>query len=120
MRLSRGGPIVTKSGLMVGLGETSSEVEEVFAGLRRSLVSVVTVGQYLRPSARHLPVERFVTPGEFESLRLKALDMGFDAAFCGPFVRSSYHAGEVFDQAGKSVRAAQIADPSGRPHAAFS
>ncbi len=86
----------TKSGMMLGLGETIAEVEEVFADLRNSGVRIVTAGQYLRPSAGHLPIERFVTPEEFAALEKKALQMGFDAAFCAPFVRSSYHAGEVF------------------------
>jgi lipoic acid synthetase len=88
--------LTTKSGIMVGLGETILEVEGVFSDLRAAGVGIVTVGQYLRPSKNHLPIERFVTPEEFEGLTRTALSMGFSAAFCGPLVRSSYHAGEVF------------------------
>ena len=88
----------TKSGMMLGLGETIAEVEAVFADLRSSGVKIVTAGQYLRPSVKHLAVERFVTPEEFAALEARARRMGFDAAFCAPFVRSSYHAGEVFSQ----------------------
>jgi lipoyl synthase len=89
-------PLATKSGIMVGLGETLDEVVAVFKDLRAVGCSIVTVGQYLAPSKRHLPVERFVKPDEFEEMRQIALMMGFTAALCGPFVRSSYHAGEVF------------------------
>jgi lipoic acid synthetase len=88
--------LVTKSGLMAGLGETIEEIEEVFSDLRAAGCGIVTVGQYLAPSKAHLPVERFVTPEEFERLRSRALAMGFEAAFSAPLVRSSYHAGEVF------------------------
>ena len=88
--------LVTKSGIMAGLGETLEEIEEVFRDLRSAGCGIVTVGQYLAPSKAHLPVERFVTPEEFERLRLLALEMGFEAAFSAPLVRSSYHAGEVF------------------------
>ena len=90
-----------KSGLMVGVGEASIEVEEVFADLLAAGCSIVTVGQYLAPSAGHLPVERFVEPEEFERLERRAIEMGFRSARCGPFVRSSYCAEEVFrDSAG--------------------
>jgi len=88
--------LVTKSGLMVGVGETIGEAEEVFADLLAQGCRVVTVGQYLAPSGRHLPVARFVEPAEFAALEKRALEMGFRAARCGPFVRSSYCAGEVF------------------------
>ena len=82
----------TKSGLMVGLGETREELVSVFADLRASAVDVLTVGQYLRPSMRHLPVERFVAPEEFEELKSIARGMGFRHVESGPLVRSSYHA----------------------------
>lgn len=85
-----------KSGLMVGVGETADEVEEVFSDLLAAGCSIVTVGQYLAPGAGHLQVERFVEPEEFERLERRALEMGFRAARCGPFVRSSYCAEEVF------------------------
>jgi lipoic acid synthetase len=82
----------TKSGLMVGLGETRDELLGVFADLRAQRVDVLTVGQYLRPSLRHLPVERHVAPHEFEELKNLARGMGFRHVECGPLVRSSYHA----------------------------
>ena len=88
--------LVTKSGIMLALGETLEEVESVFADLRAAGVSIVTAGQYLCPSKNHIPVARHVTPAEFEYLQRRALEMGFTTAFCAPFVRSSYHAGEVF------------------------
>jgi len=92
----------TKSGLMVGLSETSEEVERVLADLREAGCKAITIGQYLAPSAEHLPVSRFVTPEEFETLERKALEMGFAGAFCGPFVRSSYCAGEVYERGRKT------------------
>jgi lipoyl synthase len=82
----------TKSGLMLGLGETRDELLTVFADLRANCVDVLTVGQYLRPSLRHLPVERHVTPEEFADLKLVAREMGFRHVESGPMVRSSYHA----------------------------
>jgi lipoic acid synthetase len=82
----------TKSGLMVGLGETRAELLAVFSDLRAHDVDVLTIGQYLRPSLRHLPVERHVTPLEFEDLRAEAKNMGFRHVESGPLVRSSYHA----------------------------
>lgn len=82
----------TKSGCMVGLGETEEELLELFADLRAVGVDVLTVGQYLQPSPSQLPIERYVTPEEFERLRVKALEMGFEHVESGPFVRSSYHA----------------------------
>ena len=85
-------PTPTKSGLMLGLGETRSEVLAVFSDLRANDVDVLTVGQYLRPSLRHLPVERYVSPEEFEELRTLAKSMGFRHVESGPLVRSSYHA----------------------------
>ncbi|MGF1529722.1 MAG: lipoyl synthase [Candidatus Competibacterales bacterium] len=84
--------VPTKSGLMLGLGETSAEVEEVMADLRRHDVDMLTLGQYLQPSRFHLPVERFVTPDEFARLREVGLAMGFSQVASGPMVRSSYHA----------------------------
>ncbi len=88
--------IVTKSGLMLGLGETDDEILEVLKDLRRAGCRVVTMGQYLQPGRNHLPVARFVTPEKFASWQAKALEMGFAAAACGPFVRSSYRAGRVY------------------------
>ena len=84
--------LVTKTGLMVGLGETAPELEAVFADLQTIACDVLTLGQYLRPSLRQLPVERYVPPEEFASLRAAALRYGFRHVEAGPFVRSSYHA----------------------------
>jgi lipoic acid synthetase len=83
----------TKSGLMLGLGETVEEVLEVMRDLRAHQVGILTLGQYLRPSPKHLPIVRYVTPREFEELRIAGLEMGFVHVESGPLVRSSYHAG---------------------------
>ena len=82
----------TKSGLMVGLGETHDELVEAFAALREHHVSVLTVGQYLRPSEQHLPIVRYWHPDEFKALEVAAYELGFDHVAAGPLVRSSYHA----------------------------
>jgi lipoic acid synthetase len=84
--------IHTKSGIMLGLGETREEVVETLADLRRSGVDAVTIGQYLRPTMRHLPVNTFVHPREFEEYEKIGLDMGFAFVASGPFIRSSYNA----------------------------
>jgi lipoic acid synthetase len=84
--------ILTKSGLMVGLGETNEEILEVMRDLRAQGCDLLTVGQYLQPSRHHLPVARFVTPAEFEQFAKAAQAMGFRNAASGPMVRSSYHA----------------------------
>lgn len=91
--------IRTKSGLMTGLGETIEEIIEVFKDLKAHNVDFVTVGQYLQPSPRHLPVIRYYHPDEFEHIRKVGEDMGFAMVASGPFVRSSYHAGEDFHRA---------------------
>jgi lipoic acid synthetase len=85
---------LTKSGVMVGLGETRDELLDVFADMRRHNVEILTVGQYLRPTPQHLPVERYWHPGEFAELKERALEMGFAHVESGPLVRSSYHAEE--------------------------
>jgi lipoic acid synthetase len=92
------GEVVTKSGLMVGLGETHDEMVAAFADLRESGVQVLTVGQYLRPSERHLPVVRYWHPDEFKALEDAAYALGFDHIAAGPLVRSSYHADEHVPQ----------------------
>lgn len=84
--------IPTKSGLMLGLGETDDEILEVMRDLRAHDVDMLTLGQYLQPSVHHLPVMRYVPPETFEQLRLQADAMGFDNTASGPMVRSSYHA----------------------------
>lgn len=90
--------IPTKSGLMLGLGESSEEIEETLRHLRRVGCSLLTLGQYLQPTRRHLPVQRFLHPDEFEEWQRTALALGFDEVASGPFVRSSYRA-EAFFQA---------------------
>ncbi len=85
----------TKSGLMLGLGETTEEVVETLADLRSVGCDLVTIGQYLQPSARHLPVERYLPPEEFDELGAIARCLGFKDVASGPFVRSSYHADEM-------------------------
>lgn len=84
--------VPTKSGLMLGLGETLDEVRQVLADLRAHDVDMLTLGQYLQPSRHHLPVDRFVTPEEFEELGEYARGLGFSNVASGPMVRSSYHA----------------------------
>ena len=86
--------MVTKSGVMVGLGETITELVEVFRDLGERGVDILTVGQYLRPSRDHLPIARFYTPAEFQYLKSEALRFGFRHVESGPLVRSSYHAHE--------------------------
>jgi lipoic acid synthetase len=86
----------TKSGLMTGLGETDSEVLEVLGDLRRHAVDIVTIGQYLSPGPKHLPVDRFVSPEQFETYRQHGeSELGFLQVVSSPLTRSSYHAGEV-------------------------
>lgn len=82
----------TKSGLMLGLGEELEEVREVMCDLRAHNCDMLTLGQYLQPSKHHLPVQRYVTPEEFDQLRIDAEAMGFSSVASGPMVRSSYHA----------------------------
>ena len=84
----------TKSGLMLGLGETSAEVLQVMRDLRAHRVDILTLGQYLRPSPKHLPIVRYVPPEEFAELRAAGREMGFGHVEAGPLVRSSYHAFE--------------------------
>jgi lipoic acid synthetase len=86
--------MVTKSGVMVGLGETITELVEVFRDLGDRGVDILTVGQYLRPSRDHLPIARFYTPDDFQYLKSEALRFGFRHVESGPLVRSSYHAHE--------------------------
>ena len=84
--------VPTKSGLMLGLGETLEEVEAVMHDMREHGIEMLTIGQYLQPSAHHLPVQRYVTPQEFDALRVAGERMGFSSVASGPMVRSSYHA----------------------------
>ena len=87
--------VITKSGLMLGLGESHEEVLETMQDLCQINCDVLTLGQYLRPSNNHLPVVRFLEPTEFEELRIKGIEMGFQSVVSGPFVRSSYRAQDV-------------------------
>src|SRR5215471_530211 len=86
-------PLLTKSGLMVGLGETREELLNTFWDIRDTGCDILTVGQYLSPTPRHIPIEKYYTPEEFGDLREEALAMGFRYVEAGPLVRSSYHAG---------------------------
>ena len=92
IRRGRDMGMLTKSGLMLGLGETTEEVREVLKDLRHAGCEIVTLGQYLQPTRSHLPVDRFVAPEEFAHLREEGLSMGFRHVESGPLVRSSYHA----------------------------
>jgi lipoic acid synthetase len=89
-----GYPVLTKSGIIVGLGETNDEVVETLRDLREHGVDVVTIGQYLQPSAKHAPIDRWVHPDEFRWFRVQGEAMGFGSVFSGPLVRSSYRADE--------------------------
>jgi len=91
-------PVLTKSGFMVGLGESESEVEELLRDLRGVSVDVATIGQYLQPTRRHLPVEQYAPPETFQNYREYGLRIGFRQVFSGPLVRSSYMAEQVADQ----------------------
>jgi lipoic acid synthetase len=96
--LDRGLP--TKSGLRLGLGESPEEVRQALRDLVKAGCRMLTLGQYLQPSKGHLPVERFITPEEFEAWRQEALGMGLSEVASGPFVRSSYHAQEMYHGCG--------------------
>jgi lipoic acid synthetase len=87
---------ITKSGIMVGLGETMEELKELFQDLGNSGVDLLTIGQYLQPTRQNVPVERFYTPQEFEELKDIALSFGFIDVVSGPFVRSSYNADQMY------------------------
>jgi lipoic acid synthetase len=96
-RLKKGG-MRTKSGVMLGLGESHEEVLETMEDLRSVNVDILTLGQYLQPTPKHLPIHEFITPERFEEYRIKGLEMGFRYVESGPLVRSSYHAEKhIFD-----------------------
>jgi lipoic acid synthetase len=92
---SRQPGIVTKTGLMLGLGETVDELLDVFADIRMTGCDVLTIGQYLAPTLKHIPVARYVSPAEFDELARVTRMLGFRQVVAGPFVRSSYHADEM-------------------------
>lgn len=91
--------ILTKSGFMVGLGETPAQITQLLKDLRGVGVDLVTIGQYLAPSRAHYPVARYPLPAEYEAWKQEALSLGFKAVASGPLVRSSYHAGALYRQA---------------------
>jgi lipoic acid synthetase len=97
--------MLTKSGVMVGLGETTDELLQVFRDMRRHGIDVLTVGQYLRPSQKHAEVVRYYRPEEFQELKKEALTMGFGHVESGPLVRSSYHADEQIPAGGQKLLA---------------
>jgi len=105
--------IITKTSIMLGLGETEEELWETLRELRKVDVDVVTFGQYMRPTKRHINVERYVTPEEFELWRQRAMDMGFLYCASGPLVRSSYKAGEAFIENVLRKRAGEKATAAG-------
>jgi lipoic acid synthetase len=122
-------PFLTKSGLMVGLGEAIEELLETFRSIRETGCEILTVGQYLSPTPRHIPIERYYTPEEFADLRKQALGMGFRYVESGPLVRSSYHAGrhaagggldygsdKIFKQTPETPIASSAALPHVRPN----
>jgi len=104
--------IVTKSGLMLGLGETEKEIIETLKDLRSIDCDIITLGQYLAPSREHLEVKRFVCSEEFEFYKNKALGLGFKAVSSGPLVRSSYQAKNIFEDINKSLPAGNLPDGS--------
>jgi lipoic acid synthetase len=105
--------IFTKSGLMVGLGETKAEVLQVMDDMRSAGVDFLTIGQYLQPTPKHAKVDRFVAPEEFEQLRAAAVGKGFLLAACSPLTRSSYHAGDDFQRL-RAAREAHLSRQAAR------
>ncbi|RTR05301.1 lipoyl synthase [Halomonas nitroreducens] len=107
--------VITKTSLMLGLGETDDEILQTFDDLRAIGVDIVTLGQYLRPTRNHLPVERWVTPEEFERYRQQGLEKGFMEVPSGPLVRSSYRADRVFENNNLGLELASPAEVPGQP-----
>jgi lipoic acid synthetase len=103
------GTVHTKSSLMVGLGETRDELSTTFVDLRAVDCDILTIGQYLRPSEQHLPLERYYLPTEFEEMKHEARALGFKHVESGPLVRSSYHARDQVPEAARRRRSAQEA-----------
>jgi lipoyl synthase len=103
---------LTKSSIMVGIGETDDEVLETMRDLRAARVDVVTLGQYLRPSVKHAPVDRYVEPERFDAFAREGRAMGFAFVASGPLVRSSYKAAEVFVRSALLARGAVVAGSS--------
>ncbi len=105
----RDGTVHTKSSLMVGLGETRVELSQTFRDLRAADCDILTIGQYLRPSLQHLPVERYVHPDEFAEMKAEALGLGFRHVESGPLVRSSYHARDQVPEEARALRTSREA-----------
>ena len=117
---ARAAGLVTKSNLILGLGEEHDEISAAMAGLHAAGCDLLTITQYLRPTPRHHPVERWVKPEEFVDLREEALQMGFAGVMSGPLVRSSYRAGRLYRQAAERKAASVLArgaTPRNPPHA---
>jgi lipoyl synthase len=95
--------VLTKSGFMAGLGETDTEVRALLADLRDAGTGVATIGQYLQPTRRNLPVAAYIEPRQFDAWRDYGLSLGFQAVFSGPLVRSSYMADRVSEEARRSL-----------------
>ncbi|WP_091410609.1 lipoyl synthase [Friedmanniella luteola] len=112
LRASRDAGLVTKSNLILGMGETRAEVTEALADLHDAGTELITITQYLRPSPRHHPVERWVKPEEFVELAAEATAMGYAGVMSGPLVRSSYRAGRLYRQALESRDAAGLHRPA--------
>ena len=108
LRASRDTGLVTKSNLILGMGETRAEVSEALADLHDAGTEIITITQYLRPSPRHHPVERWVKPEEFVELNAEATELGFVGVMSGPLVRSSYRAGRLYRQAMDSRVRAEV------------
>ncbi|MGO1974926.1 MAG: lipoyl synthase [Propionibacteriaceae bacterium] len=102
LRASRAAGLVTKSNLILGMGETPEEVSEALRDLHEAGAELITITQYLRPSPRHHPVERWVTPEEFDDFATEATEIGYAGVMSGPLVRSSYRAGRLYRQAVES------------------
>jgi len=109
----RPGTVNTKSSLMVGLGETREELHQAFVDLRKVDCDILTIGQYLRPSEQHLPLERYYVPSEFQDMKTEALALGFKHVESGPLVRSSYHARDQVPEEARRRRAGGQADLAG-------
>ena len=99
IRSARSAGLITKSNLILGMGENRAEISQAMADLHAAGCDLLTITQYLRPSARHHPIERWVPPGEFEEMGEEALELGFAGVMSGPLVRSSYRAGRLYRQA---------------------
>ncbi len=107
LRMAHAADLVTKSNLILGMGETRAEVSEALRDMREAGTELITITQYLRPSLRHHPIERWVKPEEFVELQHEALELGYAGVMSGPLVRSSYRAGRLFRQALDSRRTAE-------------